>query len=64
MPKVTRRSEKYAHGTICATRDGRAFNASLYLAGGERRRRRFKTKSAAQLWLDFVRNKTRTISNI
>ena len=62
MPKVTRRSEKYAHGTICATRDGRAFNASLYLAGGERRRRRFKTKSAAQLWLDSQSSEYRPLS--
>lgn len=62
MPKVTKRSEKYSHGTICATRDGKAFNASLYLAGGERRRRRFKTKTAAQLWLDSQSSEYRPLS--
>ena len=52
MPKLTRRSERYANGTICASKDGRTFNASIYMSGGERRRRRFKTKAAACLWLE------------
>lgn len=52
MPRLTKRSERHGHGTICASPDGRTFNASIYMTGGERRRARFKSKIAAQLWLD------------
>lgn len=52
MPRLTKRSERYCNGTICASKDGRTFNASIYMSGGERRRGRFKSKVAAKLWLE------------
>ena len=52
MPKLTRRSVRYGNGTICESRNGRHWSASIYLAGGERRRARFRDESSAKLWLD------------
>ena len=34
MPKLNRKTERYAHGTIRPSRDGARFCASIYLAGG------------------------------
>lgn len=62
MPRLTQRSERYANGTICASKDGHTFSASIYLAGGERRRARFKSKNAAKLWLDSQASEYRALS--
>ena len=62
MPRLTKRTERYANGTICASKDGHTFNASIYLAGGERRRARLKSRNAAKLWLDSQASEYRTLS--
>ena len=61
MPRMTRRTERYGNGTIRESKDGRTFNASIYLTG-ERRRARFKSKTAARLWLDSQAAEFRPLS--
>lgn len=61
MPKLTVRSRRYANGTICASRDGRFWDASIYLAG-ERRRARFRDATSARLWLDSQASEYRPLS--
>ncbi len=63
MPKLTRKTERYAHGTIRPSKDGSRFCASIYLAGGERRRAQFRDITSAKLWLDTQSSEYRPLSS-
>ncbi len=63
MPKLNRKTERYAHGTIRPSRDGARFCASIYLAGGERRRAQFRDVASARLWLDTQSAEYRPLSS-
>lgn len=62
MPRLTPRSRRYANGTVCSSKDGRFWNASIYLTGGERRRARFRDETSARLWLDSQASEFRPLS--
>lgn len=62
MSKLTSRTRRYANGTIRTDRCGRFWYASIYLAGGERRRARFRDETSARLWLDSQTAEYRPLS--